>query len=84
MTESEWLSCTDPAPMLEFLRDSGRAIDRKLRLLACAIVRSVPFHRDGRKMWDLVPDYSWFEGMTRFHLSGALLHGVLRRQADHR
>jgi biotin carboxyl carrier protein len=35
MTESEWLACTDPGPMLEFLR--GKATPRKLRLLACAI-----------------------------------------------
>ena len=27
MIEDEWLSCTDPRPMLEFLRDSGRAND---------------------------------------------------------
>jgi len=34
MTEAEWLTCTDPTPMLEFLR--GKASDRKLRLLGCA------------------------------------------------
>ncbi len=36
MTESEWLVCTDPTPMLEFLR--SRASERKLRLFACACI----------------------------------------------
>jgi hypothetical protein len=39
MTESEWQSCTDPTPMLEFLR--GKVSDRKLRLLVIADVRRV-------------------------------------------
>jgi hypothetical protein len=33
MTEAEWLACTDPRPMLEFLR--GKATERKLRLTLC-------------------------------------------------
>jgi hypothetical protein len=37
MTEAEWLECTDPKPMLDFLRD--KASDRKLRLFACAACR---------------------------------------------
>jgi len=37
MTEAEWLACTDPAPMLEFLW--GNAGDRKLRLFAAACSR---------------------------------------------
>ena len=38
MTGQEWLACTDPEPMLEFLR-RGRASDRKLRLFGCACCR---------------------------------------------
>jgi hypothetical protein len=34
MTEAEWLACTDPKTMLDFLR--GRASGRKLRLFALA------------------------------------------------
>jgi hypothetical protein len=37
MTEAEWLACTDPKPMLEFMR--GNASERKLRLFACACCR---------------------------------------------
>ena len=39
MTAQEWLGCTDPTPMLNFLRE--RASDRKLRLFAVACCRSV-------------------------------------------
>jgi hypothetical protein len=44
VTEQEWLTGTEPAPLLEFLR--GRASERKLRLFAVACCRRV---------WDLIP-----------------------------
>jgi hypothetical protein len=37
VTEPEWLTATDPAPMLAFVRE--KAGDRKLRLFACAVCR---------------------------------------------
>jgi hypothetical protein len=39
MTEAEWLACTDPRKMLEFLRN--KASDRQLRLFACAYCRAI-------------------------------------------
>jgi hypothetical protein len=49
MTESDWNTCTDPQPMLEFLR--GKASDRKLRLFAVAYCHHI---------WPLI-----IEGKTR-------------------
>jgi hypothetical protein len=45
MTEAEWLFCTDPRPILEFLR--CKASDRQLRLFAVACCRL---------MWSQLPD----------------------------
>jgi hypothetical protein len=47
MTEAEWLCCTDPMPMLEFLRGGGKPSERKLRLFACACCRD---------LWGLLAD----------------------------
>jgi hypothetical protein len=46
MTEEEWLNCTDPTPMLLYLREVHTS-ERKLRLLACACCR---------RIWKLLPD----------------------------
>jgi len=45
MTETEWPACTDPTPMLDFLR--GKASERKLRLYGAACCRAV---------WDILTD----------------------------
>jgi hypothetical protein len=41
MTPDEWDACTEPQKMLLFLRESGGASERKLRLYACACCREV-------------------------------------------
>jgi hypothetical protein len=82
MTEREWLACTDPSTMLEFLR--GRASDRKLRLFACACVRRV---------WHLIlpQDYEdWRHAVEKAeeHADGLLTlaelwdHAILTRLKD--
>jgi hypothetical protein len=59
MTEAEWLTCADPAPLLDFL--SGRASERKLRLFAVACCRRIwrhLQHRPSRKIVEVCEEYA--------------------------
>jgi hypothetical protein len=63
--EAEWLACTDPAPLLIFLR--GKVSDRKLRLFAVACCR---------RLWHLLEDE---RSRTLVELCEAQAHGPVNR-----
>jgi hypothetical protein len=52
MTEAEWLHCTDPPPMLEFLR--GKGSDRKGCLVGCALWRAEYGHLPNERVRKIV------------------------------
>jgi hypothetical protein len=58
MTETDWLACTDPTPMLAFLR--GKASDRKLRLFSVACVRRAweSLEKRSRRMIEMAEQYA--------------------------
>jgi hypothetical protein len=62
MTEADWNACTDPQPMLEFLR--GKASERKLRLFAVACCRQI---------WELLVQ----EGQDAVEASESYADGVI-------
>jgi hypothetical protein len=86
MTEADWLSCTDPSPMLQYLW--GRAGDRPLYPFAVALLRPVwkalksPRSRRAVEMAEKYADrqVSWKE-FAQAHV-GADLAAELPRRAD--
>jgi len=70
MTEQEWLNCTDPDPMLKYLK--GKASPRKLRLFACACVR---------RIWHLMTDVSARQAVeiAEEYADGLLAYAELKR-----
>jgi hypothetical protein len=60
MTEADWLACADPTVMLAFLRRSGRASDRKVRLFAVACCRRLwrLLDKADRKAIEAAEDYA--------------------------
>src|SRR4051794_36088693 len=61
MNEADWLNSTDPQPMLEFLRTSGKASERKLELFAAACCRRVwhlLFDQRSRKAVEVAEAYA--------------------------
>jgi hypothetical protein len=71
VTDAEWLTATDPAPMLECVR--GTASDRKLRLTGCACARRVWSHRAGQSE---VPEVELSERVADGQASPAEMRAV--------
>ena len=62
MTESEWFACTDPEPMLEFLR--GKVSERKLRLFAITCCRRIWYPLDSPGQTALAVAERYADGVT--------------------
>ena len=61
MTEREWLECTDPEPMLEYLGANDLLSDRKQRLFDCACVRRIwhlLLNETGRKAVEIAEKFA--------------------------
>jgi hypothetical protein len=81
MTEQEWLDCTDPKLMLEFLR--GKASERKLRLFAvgcCRRVRGLLTSEKSRKAVEVAERY--VDGQTGQSELLAAVRGAEREAAS--
>lgn len=59
MTEAEWLRCTDPLPMLEFIQ--GKATKRKECLFGVACCLRVAHLFEGRRFWTLPTGEEWLD-----------------------
>jgi hypothetical protein len=68
MTESEWLVCITPAPMLDYLIANDLITDRKQRLFDCACVRRI-WHllldERGRRAVEIAEKYA--DGLAVLH-----------------
>ena len=85
MTESDWNSSTDPQAMLSFLRDGGRATDRKLRLFAVACCRRLgPLLQDPRITTALDVAERYADGAATQADLEAALRGAVRAQRAQR
>jgi hypothetical protein len=71
MDEREWMTCTSPQEMLEYLK--GKASDRKLRLFACACCRRIWHHlSDHRSREAIEVSEQYADGLVvRDRLQGA-------------
>jgi hypothetical protein len=79
VTEQEWLVCTDPTPMLRFLR--GKVSDRKFRLFAVGCCRRIPsYASDPRNKYEIEMAERLADGLaglaSKADRRPALLNGV--------
>jgi hypothetical protein len=82
MTEAEWMACTDPEPLLEFLHNQTIE-ERKYRLFACACCRRIWHLLDGRsqRLIEVVERYMAGLSDAAALAAAAEHHGDVLREA---